>query len=158
VKTSIVRSLRIKLEVMGWMYGTNTLTRNQQVSYPFMCCCRISWACCVVSHWWLFVLVLFLGTCAVLVTNHGNDRSLCANLAAANCFTIDHIHKPENKSYIDNAQFFYVSVSWNWYPLVLWWRIQFRAGSNNSFMFAVIVLMAVSMKIIDCSLLWSIEL
>lgn len=49
------------------------------------------------------------GTCAVLVTNNGTDRSLCANLAAANCFTIDHIHKPENKSYIDNAKFFYVS-------------------------------------------------
>jgi len=90
------------------MYSTNTLTRNQQVSYPFMCCCRIYWACCVTL---MIVLVLFLGTCAVLVTNHGNDRSLCANLAAANCFTIDHIYKPENKSYINNAKFFYVSVS-----------------------------------------------
>jgi len=135
VKTSTVRYLRIKLEVMGWMYSTNTLTRNQQVSYPFMCCCRIFWVCCVTL---MIVLVLFLGTCAVLVTNHGNDRSLCANLAAANCFTIDHIHKPENKSYIDNAKFFYVSVSWNWYPLVLWWRITFHAQSNSNFMFAVI--------------------
>ncbi|KDR23079.1 hypothetical protein L798_10943, partial [Zootermopsis nevadensis] len=49
------------------------------------------------------------GTCAVLVTSNGNHRSLCANLAAANCFTIDHIHKPENKVYIDSAKFFYVS-------------------------------------------------
>lgn len=49
------------------------------------------------------------GTCAVLIT--GTNRSLCANLAAANCFTIDHIRKPENKKLIENAQFYYVSVS-----------------------------------------------
>lgn len=49
------------------------------------------------------------GTCAVLIT--GNHRSLCANLAAANCFTIDHIRKPENKKLIEKAQYYYVSVS-----------------------------------------------
>lgn len=49
------------------------------------------------------------GTCAVLIT--GTNRSLCANLAAANCFTVDHIRKPENKKYIENAQFYYISVS-----------------------------------------------
>lgn len=49
------------------------------------------------------------GTCAVLIT--GTNRSLCANLAAANCFTIDHIRKAENKKLIDTAQFYYVSVS-----------------------------------------------
>lgn len=50
------------------------------------------------------------GTCAVLIT--GTNRSLCANLAAANCFTIDHIRKPENRKLIENAQFYYVSVSY----------------------------------------------
>lgn len=49
------------------------------------------------------------GTCAVLIT--GTHRSLCANLAAANCFTIDHIRKAENKKLIENARFYYVSVS-----------------------------------------------
>lgn len=49
------------------------------------------------------------GTCAVLVTNQ--QRTLCANLAAANCFTIDHIKKPENKELIESAAFYYVSVS-----------------------------------------------
>lgn len=49
------------------------------------------------------------GTCAVLIT--GTHRSLCANLAAANCFTIDHTRKPENKKLIETARFFYVSVS-----------------------------------------------
>lgn len=49
------------------------------------------------------------GTCAVLLT--GDYRSLCANLAAANCFTIDHIRKPENRKYIEDALFYYVSVS-----------------------------------------------
>ncbi|XP_067010590.2 uncharacterized protein Adk2 isoform X2 [Anabrus simplex] len=49
------------------------------------------------------------GTCAVLITKKGTQRSLCANLAAANCFTIDHIRKPENKSLIEKAEYFYVS-------------------------------------------------
>lgn len=49
------------------------------------------------------------GTCAVLITKNGTQRSLCANLAAANCFTIDHIQKPENMKYVKNAEFYYVS-------------------------------------------------
>lgn len=49
------------------------------------------------------------GTCAVLLT--GNNRSLCANLAAANHFTIDHIRKPENRKLIEDALYYYVSVS-----------------------------------------------
>jgi len=47
------------------------------------------------------------GTCAVLITGH--NRSLCANLAAANCFTVDHIRKAESKKLIESAQFYYVS-------------------------------------------------
>ncbi|KRT82695.1 hypothetical protein AMK59_4456, partial [Oryctes borbonicus] len=47
------------------------------------------------------------GTCAVLLT--GDNRSLCADLAAANHFTIDHIRKPENRKYIDDALYYYVS-------------------------------------------------
>lgn len=49
------------------------------------------------------------GTCACLIT--GTHRSLCANLGAANCFTIDHIRKEENLKLIEKAQFFYISVS-----------------------------------------------
>lgn len=49
------------------------------------------------------------GTCGVLLTGH--HRSLCAYLAAANTFTIDHINLPENKKFIDNAEYFYISVS-----------------------------------------------
>lgn len=49
------------------------------------------------------------GTCAVLIT--GNHRSLCANLAAAECFTIEHLRKPENKKLIESALYYYVSVS-----------------------------------------------
>ena len=49
------------------------------------------------------------GTCAVLIT--GKERSLCANLAAANCFSLSHVEDPENKKLIENAQFFYISVS-----------------------------------------------
>lgn len=47
------------------------------------------------------------GTCAVLITAH--HRSLCANLGSANCFTIDHIKKAENRKLLDTAQFYYVS-------------------------------------------------
>ncbi|KAG5878600.1 hypothetical protein JTB14_004898 [Gonioctena quinquepunctata] len=47
------------------------------------------------------------GTCAVLIRNH--NRSLCANLGSANCFTIDHIRKSENKYLIDTAHFYYIS-------------------------------------------------
>lgn len=47
------------------------------------------------------------GTCGVLIT--GTHRSLCANLAAANKFTIDHLHKPENRKFLENAEFFYIS-------------------------------------------------
>lgn len=46
------------------------------------------------------------GTCGVLIT--GTHRSLCANLGAANCFSIDHL--TENQKFIDGAEFYYVSV------------------------------------------------
>lgn len=52
-----------------------------------------------------------LGTCAVIVTNNGKDRSLCANLSAATTFTEDHLDVPENKAIIENAKIFLVSVS-----------------------------------------------
>ncbi|XP_011870018.1 PREDICTED: adenosine kinase 2 isoform X2 [Vollenhovia emeryi] len=47
------------------------------------------------------------GTCAVLIT--GKERSLCANLAAANCFSPSHLEKPENKHLIDIARYIYIS-------------------------------------------------
>lgn len=40
-----------------------------------------------------------------------NLRSLCAHLAAANCFTIDHLEKPENKALMEKAEFYYIAVS-----------------------------------------------
>uniref|UniRef100_A0A915J3T6 Adenosine kinase n=1 Tax=Romanomermis culicivorax TaxID=13658 RepID=A0A915J3T6_ROMCU len=43
------------------------------------------------------------GTCAVCI--HGHNRSLCANLSAAEKFTIDHIEK--HWSIIENARFYY---------------------------------------------------
>ncbi|XP_037933404.1 adenosine kinase isoform X2 [Teleopsis dalmanni] len=47
------------------------------------------------------------GTCAVLIT--GNDRSLVANLAAANFFTEDHLKIPENDEVLKNAEYIYIS-------------------------------------------------
>lgn len=47
------------------------------------------------------------GTCAVALIYH--HRSLCANLAAANTFTIDHVNEPDNQKILNNAKFFYVT-------------------------------------------------
>lgn len=47
------------------------------------------------------------GTCGVLITGH--HRSLCANLAAANHFTIDHIQSPENRKILEAAKFIYIT-------------------------------------------------
>lgn len=47
------------------------------------------------------------GTCAVALTGH--HRSLCANLAAANTFTVDHINQPDNRKVLENAKYFYVT-------------------------------------------------
>ncbi|XP_018496463.1 adenosine kinase [Galendromus occidentalis] len=49
------------------------------------------------------------GTCAVLLTDGGTHRSLCANLAAANCFTLDHLLKEDNLKLMENAQYYYIS-------------------------------------------------
>lgn len=48
------------------------------------------------------------GTCAVVLTKPAN-RSLCANLGAANCFSRDHLEKPANYTLIEKADLFYVS-------------------------------------------------
>uniref|UniRef100_A0A0B6ZW30 Adenosine kinase n=1 Tax=Arion vulgaris TaxID=1028688 RepID=A0A0B6ZW30_9EUPU len=45
------------------------------------------------------------GTCAVVCTN--KQRSLVANLAAANCFTEDHLDNSDNWAAVEAAKFFY---------------------------------------------------
>ncbi|KAG8182286.1 hypothetical protein JTE90_029356 [Oedothorax gibbosus] len=49
------------------------------------------------------------GTCAVVITDQGAKRSLCANLSAANCFSREHLDSPFNQSIIKNAKFFYIT-------------------------------------------------
>ncbi|EEB11607.1 adenosine kinase, putative [Pediculus humanus corporis] len=50
------------------------------------------------------------GTCAAIITTHeGNKRSLCANLAAAEKFTIQHILKPENFKIVEKVEMYYIS-------------------------------------------------
>lgn len=53
------------------------------------------------------------GTCGVLITDA--HRSLCANLAAANLFTIDHLQKDENSKLLEMAEYYYISVSFKVY-------------------------------------------
>lgn len=48
------------------------------------------------------------GTCGVLLTDNGKNRSLCAYLAAANNFTEDHLDVPENWALVEKAKFYYI--------------------------------------------------
>jgi len=47
------------------------------------------------------------GLCAAMI--NGSDRSLCASLAAANLYKIDHLKKPENWAFVEKAKFYYVA-------------------------------------------------
>ncbi|KAE9544211.1 hypothetical protein AGLY_001390, partial [Aphis glycines] len=49
------------------------------------------------------------GTCAVIITNGGKDRSLCANLSASRYYTDDQLEIPENQKIIQNAKFYLVT-------------------------------------------------
>jgi adenosine kinase len=46
------------------------------------------------------------GRCGVVIT--GKDRSLCTDLAAANCYKLDHLKQPEIWSLVEQANVFYV--------------------------------------------------
>ncbi|KAH9313027.1 hypothetical protein KI387_028062, partial [Taxus chinensis] len=47
------------------------------------------------------------GTCAVLVVR--GERSLIANLSAANCYKSDHLKLPENWALVEKAKYFYIA-------------------------------------------------
>lgn len=49
------------------------------------------------------------GTAACIIT--GKSRSLVANLAAANCFTKDHLDEPRHWQLVTDAKFYYIAVS-----------------------------------------------
>jgi len=49
------------------------------------------------------------GTCAVIVTEAGKNRSLVANLAAANAFTLDHVDKAASWALVEKAKFVYIA-------------------------------------------------
>ncbi|KAK9168759.1 hypothetical protein Syun_000899 [Stephania yunnanensis] len=47
------------------------------------------------------------GTCAVCVV--GGERSLVANLSAANCYKVEHLKRPENWALVEKAKFIYIA-------------------------------------------------
>ncbi|KAJ6809648.1 putative adenosine kinase 2 [Iris pallida] len=47
------------------------------------------------------------GTCAVCVV--GGERSLIANLSAANCYKSEHLKRPENWALVEKAKFIYIA-------------------------------------------------
>ncbi|KAF9598153.1 hypothetical protein IFM89_025593 [Coptis chinensis] len=47
------------------------------------------------------------GTCAVCVV--GGERSLIANLSAANCYKSEHLRRPENWALVEKAKYFYIA-------------------------------------------------
>jgi adenosine kinase len=74
-----------------------------------------------------YVDAVATGTCAVLITNGGKYRSLCANLSAANHFSLSHIEEPENKRLIQETSCFYISVS-NFFPIIFLIYINYKAS------------------------------
>ncbi|KAF2259910.1 Ribokinase-like protein [Lojkania enalia] len=46
------------------------------------------------------------GRCGVVITGH--NRSLCTDLAAANCYKLDHLKQPEIWKLVEEAKFYYV--------------------------------------------------
>lgn len=70
------------------------------------------------------------GTCAVAITGH--HRSLCANLAAANSFTIDHINEPNNRQILNTAKYFYCTGFFLTASAVTVQAIAKHAHANNS--------------------------
>ncbi|CAL5340254.1 unnamed protein product [Camellia sinensis] len=47
------------------------------------------------------------GTCAVCVA--GGERSLVANLSAANCYKTEHLKRPENWALVEKAKYYYIA-------------------------------------------------
>ncbi|KAI7753035.1 hypothetical protein M8C21_016790 [Ambrosia artemisiifolia] len=47
------------------------------------------------------------GTCAVCVV--GGERSLIANLSAANCYKTEHLKRPENWALVEKAKYIYIA-------------------------------------------------
>ncbi|CAI9096990.1 OLC1v1033269C1 [Oldenlandia corymbosa var. corymbosa] len=47
------------------------------------------------------------GTCAVCVV--GGERSLVANLSAANCYKFEHLKRPENWALVEKAKYYYIA-------------------------------------------------
>lgn len=47
------------------------------------------------------------GTCAVCVV--GGERSLVANLSAANCYKCEHLKRPENWTLVEKAKYIYIA-------------------------------------------------
>ncbi|XP_049408010.1 adenosine kinase 2-like isoform X2 [Solanum stenotomum] len=47
------------------------------------------------------------GTCAVCVLD--GERSLIANLSAANCYKVDQLKRPENWALVEKAKFYYIA-------------------------------------------------
>lgn len=46
------------------------------------------------------------GRCGVIITGH--NRSMCTDLAAANCYKLEHLKQPEIWKLVDQAKVFYV--------------------------------------------------
>jgi len=46
------------------------------------------------------------GRCGVVITGH--NRSLCTDLAAANCYKLEHLKSPEIWKLVEQAKYFYV--------------------------------------------------
>ncbi|KAI9183616.1 adenosine kinase [Blastocladiella emersonii ATCC 22665] len=48
------------------------------------------------------------GTCAVLITEQGANRSLVANLSAAEKYKVEHLQRAENWALVESADYYYI--------------------------------------------------
>jgi len=79
-----------------WIQGERVMTESKRERIPGLCCRAI----CTLD---IIESVMFI-TLSL-------SRSLVANLAAANCFTEDHLDVPSNWKLVEKAQVFYTAVS-----------------------------------------------
>jgi len=75
---------------------------------------------------------LLTGKCAVCIYEH--NRSLCAHLAAANCFTISHLEVAKHWELVQAAQFYYVAgFHLTVCPAAILKLAQHASGENKTF-------------------------
>ncbi|EJW83773.1 adenosine kinase [Wuchereria bancrofti] len=102
--------LDMRVEVsLDFLKRFQELLDNYDISYTPGGTTQNSLRVCQVNNLLQFEKFAMDIKCAESFSAFWLHRSLCAHLAAANLFTIDHLEKPESRVLIETAQYFYIS-------------------------------------------------